>query len=146
MKRRVLVIMSLLFRLGMPCWMSGAMAAAVGEVDAKAIQAVVQAQLNAFADDDAAQAFALATTEMQSLIGSADDFLRMIQEEYTPIYRNRRAIFSTPEIIEGYTIQIVRITDQDNHVWVAIYKMQQDADGNWKIDGCQLLETTSISV
>jgi hypothetical protein len=146
MKRRWLVIMSLLLGLGMPCWTNGVMAASIDDVDAKAIQTVVQSQLNAFAEDDAARAFALATAETRSLIGSADDFLRMIKEEYEPIYRHRRAIYSDPEVIDGNTIQMVRVTDRDNHVWVAIFKMQREADGNWKIDGCQLLQTTSVSV
>jgi hypothetical protein len=147
MKRSLLtMLMSLLVGLGMPWWASGAMAAALRSDDARAIQIVVQSQLNALAEDDAPRAFALATSAIRSRIGNADDFLQMIKHDYDPVYRHQRAIFSAPEIIDGNIIELVRLTDRDNRVWVAIYKMEQDNDGSWKIDGCQLLETTSISV
>jgi hypothetical protein len=146
-KRRWLVIASLLLGLWVPWGMNGAMAAAVRADDAQAIQTVVQLQLSAIADDDAASAFALATQETRSRIGSADIFLQMIKENYDPLYRSQNAIFSTPEVIDGSIIQIVRVTARDNKVWLAVYKMlRDDNDGTWKIDGCQLLETTSISV
>jgi len=80
------------------------------------------------------------------LIGSPDRFLRMIKEEYHPIYRYQRAIFSRAEVIDGDPIQVVRVTDGKGHVWLAIFWMQQEEDNSWKIDGCQLLQTTSTSV
>jgi hypothetical protein len=38
------------------------------------------------------------------------------------------------------------LTDRENIVWIAIYEMEQEADGSWKIDGCSLFETTSVSI
>jgi hypothetical protein len=114
--------------------------------DAQAIHAVVQSQLDAFAEDDAAKAFALSTVSTRTLLGSADNFLRMIKYEYPPIYRHRRAIFLPPHMVDGAALQIVRLTDRENNVWVAIYRMAVEPDGKWKIDGCSLLETTSVSV
>jgi hypothetical protein len=146
MKRRRVVVTSVLLALILPCWTTGATASEMDSADVKAIQEVVQSQLNALDEDDAVRAFALATESTRSVIGSAENFLRMIKEEYDPIYRHRRALFSTPEVIDGNTIQIVRVTARDNHVWLAVYKMQQESDGKWKIEGCQLLETTSVSV
>lgn len=113
--------------------------------DAVAIHKVVQSQLDALANDDAAGAFELTSPAKRTQIGSADNFLRMIKEEYPPIYRPQRAIFSTPQVVHGHPIQIVRLTDGYSHVWVAIFWMKLEEDNSWKIDGCQLLETTSVS-
>ncbi|HJV81964.1 DUF4864 domain-containing protein [Noviherbaspirillum sp.] len=144
--KRILAVASLLAGLSMPCWSN---AEAIGDIttaDAIAIHEVVQSQLDALANDDAVSAFELATPEKRLLIGSPDNFLRIIKEEYNPIYRYQRAIFSKPEVVDGDAIQIVRVTDSVGHVWVAIFSMQQEDDSSWKIDGCQLLETASVSI
>ncbi len=145
--KRLLVITGLLFGLGATGWTNGAtVEEEISTADAIAIHVVVQTQLNAFAEDDAVGAFELATTDAQVKVGSPDKFLHLVKQHYNPIYRHRTAMFSLPEVIEGETIQIVRVTDRDSHVWVAVYHMQRDQDGSWKIDGCELLETTSISI
>lgn len=118
----------------------------ISAADEKAIHAVVQSQLDAFAEDDAVSAFALATTATRVRFGNPDNFLHMVKRHYNPIYRNRLALFSDPELIDGMMIQIVRLTDRNSQVWLAVYTMQRDDDGSWKIDDCQLLETTSISI
>lgn len=120
---------------------------AITTADAIAIRATVESQLDALAEDDATSAFELTSPTKRMQIGSADDFLRMVKEQYTPIYRPQMAIFSAPQVIDGNAIQMVRLTDEERHVWVAIFWMlQQDDDNSWKIDGCQLLETSSISI
>lgn len=145
--KRLLVLTGLLFGLGAPGWTIGAAVEdGISTADAIAIQVVVQTQLNAFAEDDAVGAFELASLDTQTKIGNPDNFLHLVKKHYSPIYRHRLAMFSPPEVIEGETIQIVRVTDPDSHVWLAIYHMQREQDGSWKIDNCQLLETTSISI
>lgn len=128
-------------------WTTASLASdAVSKVDAKAIHVVVKSQLDAFSKDDAVRAFDLATSSTRAQIGSPDRFLRLVKEQYDAIYRHRVAIFANPEVIDGNTIQTVRLTDRDGQVWVAMYKMRREQDGKWKIDGCQLFGTTSVSV
>jgi hypothetical protein len=143
--KHLLAIASLLVGLSAPCWSSAEEIGDITTADAIAIHEVVQSQLEALANDDADRAFELATSEKRMLIGSPDNFLKLIKEEYNPIYRYQRVIFSTPEVVNGDAIQTVRVTDSSSHVWLAIFWMQQEEDSSWKIDGCQLLETTSIS-
>lgn len=145
--KRALVITAFFMGLGAPWWLSGAVAMeSVSAADEIAIHAVVQSQLDALADDDAVSAFELASPATRMQIGSPDNFLRLIKEQYNPIYRNQRALFSAPEVVNGDTIQIVRLTDHESHVWLAIFRMQRESDDSWKIDGCQLIETTSVSI
>lgn len=144
--KRLLTTASLVVGLVAP-W--GNNAAAIDDIttaDVIAIHEVVESQLEALSNDDAAGAFELATPEKRLLIGSPDNFLRLIKEEYDPIYRYQRVLFSRPEVVNGDAIQIVRVTDSYSRVWVAVFWMQQGEDSSWKIDGCQLLETTTVSV
>jgi hypothetical protein len=30
------------------------------------------------------------------------------------------------------------MTDQEGRAWIALYPMQRQSDGSWRIDGCQL--------
>lgn len=144
--KRILATAGLLVALGLPWWNSAHAIDAITTADAIAIHEVVRSQLDALSNDDAVSAFELATPEKRMLIGSPDNFLRLIKEEYNPIYRHEGVIFSRPEVVDGDAIQLVRITDGSSRVWVAVFWMLQGDDGNWRIDGCQLLETTSVSV
>lgn len=144
MKRRFIVMLSMLVGLALP--LCALAADEITQEDKIAIHAVVQSQLDALAQDDADTAFALATADSRNRLGDPDTFLRIIKEHFTPIYRHQRALFSAPEMIAGHMVQIVRLTDGDNSVWLAVYQMQREMDGNWKIEGCKLLETASVSV
>lgn len=144
--KRLLATASLLIGLGAPWWNSALAINDITTADAIAIHEVVQSQLEALSNDDAVSAFELATPEKRMLIGSPDNFLRLIKEEYNPIYRYQRVIFSKPEVINGDAIQVVRVTDGTSRVWLAVFWMQQGEDSMWRIDGCQLLETTSVSI
>ena len=144
--KRLLATAGLLAGLCAPWWSSAWAIDDITTADAIAIHEVVQTQLEALSNDDAVGAFALATPEKRMLIGSPDNFLRLIKEEYNPIYRYQRVIFSQPEVINGDAIQIVRVTDGNSRVWLAVFWMQQGEDSAWRIDGCQLLETTSVSI
>lgn len=144
--KQMLAKAGLTIALAFPWWNTAQAIDDITTADAIAIHQVVQSQLDALSNDDAASAFDLATSEKRMLIGSPDNFLRLIKEEYNPIYRYQRVIFSRPEVVDGDAAQMVRVTDGYSRVWVAIFWMQQENDGNWRIDGCQLLETASISV
>lgn len=117
----------------------------VATAESKAIQATVQRQLDAFDRDDAAAAFAQAGSVARDRFGTPERFMEMVKAQYQAVYRRRSVIFTDIERIDGLTIQSVRVTDADDRVWVALYQMQQEADGQWRIVGCQLLETKSVS-
>jgi hypothetical protein len=146
MQRRVLAILGLLMGLYGACWSAYAQTGALSAADVAAIRNAVQLQIDALANDDADSAFALATPAVRTRLGSPDKFLQLIKEQYDPVYRHQLALYSEPEVIDGKTMQAVRLTDLDSHVWLAVYEMIRDTDGSWKIDGCQLIETRTVSV
>jgi len=146
MKRRLLAMGTLVVALGLP--FGSVQAETITPSDVKSIQAVVQSHLTALAEDDAVRAFAAATSETREQLGSAENFLQLIKDEYRPIYLNRHVdvTLSAPRIIGNQTIQVARVTDASNHVWVALFRMERDADKSWKIAGCELIETPSIAI
>lgn len=145
MTRWFFAMLILLSGLALPLG-SAAAANEVSQEDQLAIKAVVESQLAALADDNADAAFALATADTRSRLRNSDTFLQIIKQQFTPIYRHQRALFSAPEVIAGRMVQIVRLTDTESSVWLAIYQMQKESDGQWKIAGCRLIETKTVSV
>lgn len=115
----------------------------LASADAKAIRVVIEAQLDAFARDDADQAFAYAAAPIRAMFGSPANFLRMVKTGYPVIYRPLSVTFLKPEVIDGDTLQSVQMSDQDGQVWVAHYHMQRQKNRSWLINGCQLEKSSA---
>lgn len=113
-------------------------AAEVSLEDATAIRAVIAEQLEAFARDDARRAFALATTGIRERFGTAEVFMDMVRTGYPVVYRPKSVQCEQPAVVDGEVIQPVRMTDAEGNAWIALYPMQRQADGVWRINGCQL--------
>lgn len=111
---------------------------AVPPEDARAVRAVIEAQLDAFRRDDAAQAFALATPDIRERFGDAATFLDMVRQSYAVVYRPQSVSFEEPLLLEGELVQPVSLTDAQGRAWIAIYPMQRQPDGSWRTNGCRL--------
>ena len=106
--------------------------------DARAVREVIEAQLDAFRRDDAERAFALATPAIRAAFGTAENFMAMVRAQYAVVYRPRSVSFDAPVSDGGELIQPVRMTDAEGRAWLALYPMQIQPDGRWRINGCQL--------
>lgn len=116
------------------------------ERDAQEIQNVIQSQLHAVIHDDAEMAFSFASASSQDELGSPNDFMDLIRHDFPMIYRHRQIIFDEYDIDVDSATQIVQLTDENNSVWIGIYRMLREKDGTWKIAGCQLIATASVSI
>ena len=108
----------------------------VAPADAKAVRALIEAQLAAFASDDADKAFALAAPAIQTLFINADRFLAMVRESYPVVYRPASVSFLQPERVDGKLIQRVQMADSAGAPWIVVYELQQQADRSWRIAAC----------
>jgi len=108
------------------------------------IHDVISAQLEAFKRDDAQAAFSLASPEIQGQFGSAENFINLVREQYAPVYRSKSADFQPPVQMEGAEgiVQPVVVTGADNVPVLAVYMVQQQSDGAWRIAGCLLYAMT----
>ena len=101
-------------------------------------RALVQHQLDAFANDDAAGAYALASPGIKSIFTDSAPFMNMVRGQYAPVYRHRSFEFGLARITDGKIIQEVGIVDADGVAWDAVYTLETQPDGNLKITACIL--------
>ena len=114
--------------------------------DQKAIRGIIEAQLDAFQRNDSSAAFSYASPVIQQKFGSPENFMAMVQTGYRPVYRPREVEFLDSRVKDGQTAQAVRFVGPDGKPVVAIYSMEQQPDGSWRISGVFLIatdETTS---
>lgn len=105
----------------MTVW-GGAHAATLRAADEKAVITVVQAQLAAFAADDADKAFSFAAPTIQKMFETAPNFLSMVRQQYPVVYRPASTAFLKPETQGDQVVLRVQMTDADGRAWLAAYR------------------------
>ena len=115
--------------------------AEVSAADAKAVRAVVEAQLKALAVDDAKAAFRFASPKIREAFGSPDNFLAMVRQGYPVVYRPASVAFLKAEKDAEGIVQAVHLTDADGTLWLAVYHLERQPDRSWRIGGCQVVPT-----
>ena len=99
-------------------------------------RAVITQQMQAMAKDDASSAYAEITPNVQRIFPSADIFMNMVRGGYPAVYRHKLFGFGEVGIDEtGRPFQTVDILGADGARYTAVYFMERQADGNWKISG-----------
>jgi len=121
--------------------MALAQAEPVAAGDAQAVQAVIEAQLGAFAADDAKRAFSYASPSIREMFGTPDRFMAMVRASYPVIYRPTSIIFLRPLWVEGQLVEGVQLTDGSGALWLATYRLERQPDKSWRISGCDVQPT-----
>ena len=111
----------------------------LGTSDRGAIRKVIESQLAAFQRDDAAGAFAFASPKIQQMFGDPATFMTMVRTGYEPVYRPRRFEFLDLRALQGQPAQEVFFVGPDGREVLAIYVMDRQPDGSWRIDGVYLV-------
>jgi Domain of unknown function (DUF4864) len=108
--------------------------------DVAAAQGVIRSQVEAFGRDDAAAAYSYAAPAIHELFPQADLFMLMVQHSYAPVYRHKSFEFGEAAVADGRVAQRARIVDDNGETWEALYTLEQQPDGSFKIIGCALLK------
>ena len=126
------------------CWFCSASAAApaLAAAEWQAIQKVIAAQRAAIVAGDAAGAFAFASPGIQQQFGDAATFLAMIDAAYAELESARYVEFLEGAVIEGIVVQPLRLVGADNTVRVALYTMEKQSNGDWRISSCRIAPST----
>lgn len=116
-------------------------AQSVSDAEAAEFQRIITSQLDAFSADDGAAAYGFAAPNIQRLFPTPEVFMSMVQKGYAPVYRRQSYAFGRIGTeMGGQPTQHVTIIDANGKVWTALYAMQRQPDGSWKISGCSLVE------
>ena len=116
----------------------GATLLARGGDDVAAAQSVIRAQQEAFSRDDDDAAYTFAAPALHGYFRTPENFMFMVRNSYAPVYRHRSFEFGEAAIVGGKIRQLVHIIDADGVAWEALYTLEQQADGSYKISACIL--------
>jgi hypothetical protein len=139
MPLRLSLVLFIFFAFG-----ANAQQAEPDEAGWREIRSVIEKQLDAFQRDDAETAFSFASPNIRKLFQTPENFIAMVKADYRAVYRPRSVNFLEPAVIEGLALQPVQILGPDNVAVVAIYTMQRQEDGDWKIDGCEIAPASAL--
>lgn len=140
MRRSLLVF--LLLSLAGSAWSQSAVTAG----DEAAIRSVIKRQIEAFGRDDGTAAYAYASPHIQEQFGDAGRFLSMVRRAYPAVYRPRSVDFSELLVGDGTIVQQVELVGPSGEAQTALYSMQRDTAGRWRIDGCTLVRSTRVGL
>jgi hypothetical protein len=115
------------------------------EADAASFRQIISGQIAAFNADDGAKAWSYAAPSIKQIFPTPDIFMSMVKNGYQPVYRQQSFTFGEITEADGRTIQHVTIVDASGKVWTALYTMQKQPDGTWKISGCVLVQAPGVS-
>jgi hypothetical protein len=118
--------------------LSSSTAIAFSDDDRAESRAVIEQQIDAFRRDDGAIAFSFASPELRAIFQNPERFMAMVRNGYAPVYRPKTYSFSgVAETAEGLN-DTLAIEDAQGQAWTAIYTLEKQPDGSWKITSCHL--------
>ncbi len=133
MQRLIALIFSIVF-------FATAQAAEISSADREAFRNVVAGQLEAFRTDDGPRAYSFAAPLITKMYPTVDIFMTMVKRGYDPVFKNSTFQFGALESdATGRPAQHVLLSTADGKRYEAIYFMEKQKDGTWKISGVQLI-------
>lgn len=112
--------------------------AETSETDRAEIVRIIGAQMDAFIRDDGVEAFSYAAPSIQAMFRTPERFMTMVQRGYPPVYRPQNVQFLDLVESDGRPLQKVQVVGPDGLPVMAVYTMEMQSDGTWRIAGCVL--------
>ncbi len=138
--RQTVAALLLIFGWVGPGWAQTELSAA----DRAAIRTVITQQIEAFQHDDGEAAYAFASPSIQEQFGNPGRFLDMVRRAYPAVHRPRTVDFSELLTGDNAIVQQVELVGPDGEPALALYSMERDSSGLWRISGCTLVRSARI--
>jgi hypothetical protein len=117
-----------------------------GEAEIRAAQSTINSQIKAFLAKDHASAYSYAAPNVKRLFPTLDAFMGMVTGGYEPVYRPRNYTFGKVEELSPTSIiQEVLLVGPDGRDYRAVYTLERQPDGVYRITGVSLLAANSLS-
>jgi hypothetical protein len=104
-------------------------------------RSIITQQIQAFLDDDAEKAYSFASPAIQTKFQNKDIFFSMVKKSYGPVYRPGNYAFGRSKAAGDYFYQEVIISGVDGKDRTAVYGLQKQPDGSYRINGVQIMES-----
>lgn len=104
--------------------------------DIAEIRNMIIGQISAFREDNAEKAFSFAAPEIRNIFRTPEMFLYMVRKSYQAVYRPRKYEFRTIRNIDGKVVQPVTLVGPSGVTETALYIMELQPDGTWRIGAC----------
>ena len=130
----------------LPLWLGSAVPL-TEEAPESAWQFVISSQIEAFRAADGATALSLAGAAFQSNFDDPNKFMMaIISSGYGALVLSRSHSFGDFSQIDAeHVVQVVRIIGPDQHLYRAIYELQQEAEG-WRVEGVAMAPEPGIGI
>ena len=141
MLRYMLIVCAMLSGL-----LGNAIAAEPTPQDRAAMQQIIADQIAAFRADDGTAAYGYASPTVRQVFPTVDIFMSMVREGYPQVYRPQKYKFDKmgTSPVDGSPTQHVMIVGPDGKTYEAVYTLQQQPNGEWKINGCTIVKLPGL--
>ena len=121
------------------------LADSISAADKAEFQRIITAQITAFKADDGPAAYDFAAPVVRNIFPTPEIFMTMVKQGYPQVYRPQSFNF-TEALIDpmGRPAQKMTVVGPDGKSYVALYSMEKQQDGTWRISGCTLLEIPGL--
>ena len=111
-----------------------AQADTVSPGDKAEFQRIITAQITAFQADDGPAAYDFAAPIIKNIFPSPETFMAMVKQGYPQVYRPSSFKFDEASADSaGRPTQRVTIVGPDGKTYQALYTMEKQPDGSWRI-------------
>ena len=122
-----------------------AQADTISPSDKTEFQRIITAQITAFQADDGPAAYDFTAPIIKNIFPSPETFMAMVKQGYPQVYRPSSFKFDEASADSaGRPTQRVTIVGPDGKTYQALYTMEKQPDGAWRIAGCAILEIPGV--
>lgn len=113
--------------------------------DAATARAIIESQINAFLADDMVTAYSFAAPSIKRMYPDESRFFDMVKRGYQPVYRPGNFAFGRSKTAADGSglFQEVLIEGPDGQDWTALYSLERQPDGTFKINGVQMIKAAA---
>jgi len=117
-----------------------------GDAEIKAAQSSIDSQLKAFRAGDDAAAYSFAAPNVKRIFPTLEHFMAMVTGAYQPVHQPRSYAFGkVQELSPTSIIQQVMVVGPDGKDYEAVYTLELQPDGVFRITGVSLRASNSFS-
>lgn len=118
-----------------------------GQAEIEAAQSSIEAQIRAFLAGENETAYSYAAPNIKRIFPTLEQFMGMVQDGYQPVWKPQNYAFGEArEESDTRIAQKVMLTGPDGKSYEALYMLELQEDGTFRITGVSLRGTKALGV